>query len=80
MRKEGKENYNKCDISWSVYGESGLYRSEAWVTIHAEDTIDQKISGDVEHNTIEEAEGYIIDKAKKYVDAQISLGAFKPIK
>lgn len=39
---------------------------------------DQQILGDV-HKTIEEAERYIINKAKKWIDDQIKSGALRPI-
>ncbi|HHX7303682.1 TPA: hypothetical protein ACVHUD_002688 [Legionella anisa] len=79
MRKDGNEFYKNCDIGWSVYGENGSYGSNAWITIHAKESIDQQILGDV-HKTIEEAEEYIINKAKKWIDDQLKSGALRPIK
>lgn len=78
MRKNGNETYKKCDISWSVYGENGSYGSNAWITIHTHDIIMPQIPGDVQ-KTIEEAEMYILHKAKKWIDDQIKSGAIRPI-
>lgn len=78
MRKDGNETYKKCDISWSVYGEKDSYGSNAWITIHAQDTIQHQIPGDVQ-KTIEAAERYILNKAKKWIDDQIKSGVIRPI-
>lgn len=81
MKIDGKENYKNCDIGWSAFGENKSYGSYAWVTIHAEKTIDQKIVGEIDvHPTIEIARNYIINEAKKWIDGEIKSGALKPIK
>ncbi|CZI17263.1 TPA: hypothetical protein JBC15_15510 [Legionella pneumophila subsp. pneumophila] len=81
MRKNGAVNYKKCRISWMAYGENNRYSAEAWVTVHAEDTIDQQITdGHIEHQTINEAKEHIIQKAKGWLDSQIASGHLKPIK
>jgi hypothetical protein len=71
MRKDGNEQYKNCDIGWSVYGKNGSYGSNAWITIiHGGGVRDQEILGD-EHETMDEAEKYIIEKVKKWIDRKL---------
>ncbi len=79
MNKKGELSYMNCKISWMVYGENTRYGGEAFITIHAEDTVVQKVFDDKEHPAMEQARDSIIQKAKQWLDSQIACGRFTPI-
>ncbi|MBS0358753.1 MAG: hypothetical protein JSS53_05770 [Proteobacteria bacterium] len=80
MKKDGKVEYKKCEISYSVYGENGQYSAFGHLIVHAESVFEHPIISDQIYNSSAEAEKHIIEKAKSYLDHLIDSGKYKPIK
>lgn len=80
MRKDGKVEYKKCDIGYSVYGENGQFSASGWLTVHTDEVIEHRVIGDRRFNSIAEAEKHIVEKAKSYLDQLIDAGVYRPIR
>lgn len=69
MKKQGRLVYQKCEISYSVYGEKKKYSAKAWVTVDDKDsTTQQEIFLEKTYKTLESAENSIIEGCKQWVN------------
>lgn len=74
MKKDGKINYRKCDISYSAYEEDGEYSATAQINIGLGDSnINKSMCLNRRHSTIDSAEKSIIEDCKKWLDNKIDV-------
>lgn len=74
MQREDKKTFHRdCEIKYSVHENDGKYHSDAYVYVHAEDTLVSPQLCSKEYSTFNEAEKNIIKQAEEWIDQKIDL-------